>query len=180
MLTDVLQASWLLRAVAPVAQPVVTDFVNPRTRPRRGYLTLLRVADVVHHDRDSNDVWCALADTTHVVYARFPYRPAVARFEATYDQRFTYRIRDTLVALDRAHLRMYASLPFAAPRLPPPKGYAVLEVEAFSLFLRMGIPPAQPLVGWVYASPSYGGVVDYAEGARQLEEDDDGISDGYS
>lgn len=99
------QDSWLLKNVLRELEgnqntytKLSANFINGKSTP--SILRIIKFLKVT----GSNDLTVVLADSTHKIFAKFPFKPTIVNFENTYNQRITDCTTNSLVLVQKAEL----------------------------------------------------------------------------
>lgn len=102
------QQSWLCKDIVELlkASPTKGGTGTVKANFIDGNNTILPVLRIIKFLKktDNNDLAVVLADSTHKIFARFPFKPTIVDFENTYNQRITYCTTNCLVLVKKAEL----------------------------------------------------------------------------
>lgn len=102
------QESWLCMEIIHLLETnpsksvnlkVKSNFINSHTSSK----PVFRIIKFLKKT-DTNDLALVLADSTHKIFARFPFKPTIVNFENKYNQRITYCTTNSLILVKQAEL----------------------------------------------------------------------------
>lgn len=100
------QTSWLLKDTVNELKgnqstyiKLNQNFITPKKLPP----PILRIMKFLKVG-ENNEITATLADSTHKIFAKFPFKPTIINFENTYNQRMTYCTTNSLILVKKAEL----------------------------------------------------------------------------